>query len=75
MKESFAIQNIEDEINNNDDNNNSCKLIDVVVPYDWNTLTKVIEKRLKYEDPVIETTRTWGMRAENGGYCWYASTY
>ena len=40
MKESFAIQNIDNDINNNNnnnnnnDNNNSCKLIDVVVPYD-----------------------------------------
>ena len=35
MKESFAIQNFDNDINNNNNNdNNSCKLIDVVVPYD-----------------------------------------
>ena len=44
--------------------NRCCKLIDVSVPSDQNTLTKVIEKLLKWKDLEIETTRMWGMRTE-----------
>ena len=41
-----------------------CKLIDVSVPSDRNTSTKVIEKLSKYKDLDIESTRMWGMRTE-----------
>ena len=44
--------------------NRCCKLIDVSVPSDRNTSTKVIEKLSKYKDLEIETTRMWGMRTE-----------
>ena len=39
--------------------NRCCKLIDVSVPSDRNTSTKVIEKLSKYKDLEIETTRMW----------------
>ena len=41
-----------------------CKLIDVSVPADRNTSTKVIEKLSKYEDLKIKIARLWGMRTE-----------
>ena len=44
--------------------NQCCKLIDVSVPSDRNTLMKVIEKFSKYKDLEIETKRMWGMRTE-----------
>ena len=44
--------------------NQCCKLIDVSVPSDRNTLMKVIEKFPKYKDLEIETKRMWGMRTE-----------
>ena len=44
--------------------NRCCKLIDVTVPSDRNTYTKVIEKLSKYKDLEIETTRMWEMRTE-----------
>ena len=44
--------------------NRCCKLIDVSVPSNQNTLTKVIEKLSKYKDFEIETTRMWAMRTE-----------
>ena len=44
--------------------NRWCKLIDVSVPSDRNTSTKVIEKLSKYKDFDIENTRMWGMRTE-----------
>ena len=44
--------------------NRCCKLTDVSVPSDRNTLAKVIEKLLKWKDLEIETTRMWGMRTE-----------
>ena len=44
--------------------NRCCKFTDVSVPSDRNTLTKVIEKLLKWKDLEIETTRMWGMRTE-----------
>ena len=44
--------------------NHCCKLIDVSVPSDRNTLMKVIEKPSKYKDLEIETTRMWGMRTK-----------
>ena len=47
-----------------DQANRCCKLIDVSVPSDRNTSTKVIEKLSKYKDLEIETTRMWGMRTE-----------
>ena len=40
-----------------DHTNRCCKLIDVSVPSDRNTPTKVIEKLSKYKDLEIETTR------------------
>ena len=42
--------------------NQCCKLTDVSVPSDRNTLMKVIEKFSKYKDLEIETTTrgTWG---------------
>ena len=47
------------------DHANRCyKLIDVSVPSDRNTSTKVIEKLSKYKDLEIKTTRMWGMRIE-----------
>ena len=42
-----------------------CKLIDVAVPADRNTSTKVIEKLSKYKDLEIEIARMWGMRTES----------
>ena len=39
--------------------NQCCKLIDVSVPSDRNTLMKVIEKFSKYKDLEIETKRMW----------------
>ena len=44
--------------------NRCCKLMDVSVPTDQNTLMQVIEKLSKYKDLEIETTRMWGMRTE-----------
>ena len=44
--------------------NRCCKLIDVSLPSDRNTSTKVIEKLSKYKDLEIETTTMWGMRTE-----------
>ena len=45
--------------------NRSCKFIlDVSVPSDRNTSTKVTEKLSKYKDLEIETMRMWGMRTE-----------
>ena len=44
--------------------NQCCKRIDVSVPSDRNTSTKVIEKLSKYKDLEIEITRMWGMRTE-----------
>ena len=44
--------------------NRCCKLIDVSVPSDRNTSTKVNEKLSKYKDLEFETTRMWGMRTE-----------
>ena len=45
--------------------NRCCKLIlDVSVPSDRNTSTKVTEKLSKYKDLEIETMRMWGMRTE-----------
>ena len=41
-----------------------CKLIDVSVPADRNTSTKVIEKLSKYKDLEIEIARMRGMRTE-----------
>ena len=41
-----------------------CKLIDVSVPANRNTSTKVIEKLSKYKDLKIEIARMWGMRTE-----------
>ena len=41
-----------------------CKLIEVSVPSDRNTSTKVIEKLSKYKDLEIKTTRIWGMKTE-----------
>ena len=41
-----------------------CKLIDVSVPADRNTSTKVIEKLSKYKDLKIKIVRMWGMRTE-----------
>ena len=41
-----------------------CKLIDVSVPADRNTSTKVFEKLSKYKDLEIEIARMWGMRTE-----------
>ena len=53
-----------------------CKLIDVSVPSDRNTLTKVIEKLSKYKNLEIETTRMWGNEDRDcAGYCWCAGTY
>ena len=48
-----------------DQANRCCKLIDVSVPSDRNTSTKVIEKLSKYKDLEIETTRMWGLRTES----------
>ena len=48
----------------NDHANRCCKHIDVSVPSDRNTSTKVIEKLSKYKDLEIETTRMSGMRTE-----------
>ena len=45
--------------------NQCCKLTDVSVPSDRNTLMKVIEKFSKYKDLEIETTTKNGAR---GGY-------
>ena len=42
--------------------NRCCKLIDVSVPSDRKTSTKVIEKLSKHKDLEIETMRMWGMR-------------
>ena len=39
-------------------------IIDVSIPPDRNTSTKVIEKLSKYKDLEIETMRMWGMRTE-----------
>ena len=39
-----------------------CKLIDVSVPADRNTSTKVIEKLSKYKDLEIEIARMWKIR-------------
>ena len=44
--------------------NQCCKLIDVWVPSNQKTSTKVIKKLSKYKDLEIETTRMWGMRTE-----------
>ena len=44
--------------------NQCCKLTDVSVPSDRNTLMKVIEKFPKYKDLEIETKRMWGMRTD-----------
>ena len=43
--------------------NQCCKLTDVSVPSDRNTLMKVIEKFSKYKDLEIETTTKNGARA------------
>ena len=48
-----------------DQANRCCKLIDVSVPSDRNTSTKVIEKLSKYKDLEIETARMWGLRTES----------
>ena len=48
-----------------DQANRCCKLIDVSVPSDRNTSTKVIEKLSKYKDLKIETARMWGLRTES----------
>ena len=44
--------------------NRCCKLIDVSVPSDRNTSTKVIGK-LSNKDFEIKTTRMWEIRTEN----------
>ena len=49
-------------IKNNRDK--KCTLIDVVIPSDKNTSTKVSEKLSKYKDPEIEITRMWQMETE-----------
>ena len=41
-----------------------CTLIDVAIPSDKNTCTKVSEKLSKYRDLEIEITRTWEMKTE-----------
>ena len=45
--------------------NRCCKLMDVSVPTDQNTLMQVIEKLSKYKDLEIETARMWGLRTES----------
>jgi len=40
-----------------DQKNETCKLIDMAVPSDRNTSLKTTEKRSKYKDLEIETTR------------------
>ena len=52
------------EIVTKDHANRCCKLIDVSVPSDRNTSTKVNEKLTKYKDLEIKTTRMWRMRTE-----------
>ena len=49
-------------IKNNRDK--KCTLIDVAIPYDENTSTKVSEKLSKFKDLEIEITRMWQMEAE-----------
>ena len=47
-----------------DQKNETCKLIDMAVPSDRNTSLKTTEKRSKYKDLEIETTRMWGMKTD-----------
>ena len=47
-----------------DHKNKTCKLIDMAVPSDRNTLLKTTAKLSKYKDLEIETTRVWGMKTE-----------
>ena len=47
-----------------DNANQCCKLIDVSVPSDRNTSTKVNEELSKCKDLEIETTRMWRMRTK-----------
>ena len=44
--------------------NKKCILIDVAIPSDKNTSTKVSEKISKYKDLEIEITRMWQMKTE-----------
>ena len=53
-----------DVVINKDHANRCCKLMDVSVPSDPNTSTKVIEKLSKYKDLEIKTTRMWGTWTE-----------
>ena len=46
------------------DTNRGCKLIDVLVPSDTNTSTKVIEKASKHKDLEIKITKMWGMKTD-----------
>ena len=55
--------------------NRCCKLIDVWVPSDRDTSTKVIEKLSKYKDLEIEEKKERGMRIETADYCWCVGTY
>ena len=61
---------------NNNNNNDKIKLIDVSVPSDRNTSTKVIVKLSKYKDLEIKTNENMGKEDRDCvGYCWCAGTY
>ena len=49
--------------------NRCCKLIDVSVPSDRNTSTKVIEKLSKYKD--LEIENVGNENRDSSGYCWW----
>ena len=62
--------------NYNNNNNDKIKLIDVSVPSDRNTLTKVIVKLSKYKDLEIKTNENMGKEDRDCvGYCWCAGTH
>ena len=47
-----------------DNRDKKCTLIDVAIPFDKNTSTKVSEKLSKYKDLEIEITRMWQMKTD-----------
>ena len=46
-----------------DDDDDTCMLIDVAIPGDRNVIKKEAEKILKYKDLIIEIQRVWNVKA------------